>query len=293
MFGYVRPCHPELKCWESDLYKGTYCGLCATLRERYGLLAPMFLSYDMTFLALLLEPPDSTVTLTKKRCHANLLLKKSAVHSSEALNLSADYTVLLAWFQLQDRIADETFWKKIGGKVLCFFLKPSYKKAAKKHPFFQEKLVEHLGQLHQLEAAQCASMDEAADCFAMILKHAVPSELESQDLPAFRSLQQLLYHVGRWIYLVDARDDFQEDLKTGSYNPLLYRYGSEVDDEALSVTLGHSLYLAHSSLTFIELGARMGTIENILVQGLPMIQHSVIENRWKQEKTHKLWRKSR
>lgn len=58
MFGYVRPVRPELKCRDFDLYQATYCGLCRCLRRRYGLLAPMFLNYDFTFLALLLWQPE-------------------------------------------------------------------------------------------------------------------------------------------------------------------------------------------------------------------------------------------
>ena len=55
MFGYVRPLRDELKCRDFDLYRAVYCGLCRCMRRRYGLLAPMFLNYDFTFLALLLE----------------------------------------------------------------------------------------------------------------------------------------------------------------------------------------------------------------------------------------------
>ena len=55
MFGYVRPLRDELKCRDFDLYRAVYCGLCAAMRRRYGWLAPMFLNYDFTFLALLLS----------------------------------------------------------------------------------------------------------------------------------------------------------------------------------------------------------------------------------------------
>ena len=54
MFGYVRPVRPELKCKDFDLYRATYCGLCRCLRRRFGLIAPMLLNFDFTFLALLL-----------------------------------------------------------------------------------------------------------------------------------------------------------------------------------------------------------------------------------------------
>ena len=62
MFGYVRPVREELKCRDFDLYKATYCGLCGAMRRRYGWLAPMFLNYDFTFLALLLSEPEERFT---------------------------------------------------------------------------------------------------------------------------------------------------------------------------------------------------------------------------------------
>ena len=75
MFGYVRPFRPELKCKDFDLYRATYCGLCRCLRRRYGLIAPMLLNFDFTFLALLLWEPEEGFTPCRGRCHANPLRK--------------------------------------------------------------------------------------------------------------------------------------------------------------------------------------------------------------------------
>ena len=54
MFGYVTVDKPELKVREFYRYKGYYCGLCRSLNEEYGLRGRMTLTYDMTFLVLLL-----------------------------------------------------------------------------------------------------------------------------------------------------------------------------------------------------------------------------------------------
>lgn len=90
MFGYVRPVREELKCRDFDLYKATYCGLCGAMRRRYGWLAPMFLNYDFTFLALLLSEPEERFAPCRGRCHANPLLKKPMCQPSEALDTAAD-----------------------------------------------------------------------------------------------------------------------------------------------------------------------------------------------------------
>jgi len=54
MFGYVVINKPELKFKEFDVYKSFYCGLCYSLRSRYGFVGQFTLSYDMTFLVMLL-----------------------------------------------------------------------------------------------------------------------------------------------------------------------------------------------------------------------------------------------
>ena len=68
-------------------------------------------------------------------------------------------------------------------------------------------------------------MDRAADAFAALLAGAAEEE---PDPVRRRVLEQLLYHLGRWIYLVDAADDLKKDVKSGSYNPLVYRYSRRV-----------------------------------------------------------------
>ncbi|MBQ8009986.1 MAG: hypothetical protein IJ265_00305, partial [Oscillospiraceae bacterium] len=63
MFGFVQANVQDLKPRDKERYQAVYCGLCRTLKERHGSLARMGLTYDLTFLALLLsslyEPEES------------------------------------------------------------------------------------------------------------------------------------------------------------------------------------------------------------------------------------------
>ena len=54
MFGYVIANPDSLSPEELARYKSCYCGLCRTLKERHGSLSRLTLTYDMTFLVLLL-----------------------------------------------------------------------------------------------------------------------------------------------------------------------------------------------------------------------------------------------
>ncbi len=64
---------PEMKFKEFDVYRSFYCGLCHSLRERYGNIGRITLSYDMTFLAMVLTGLYETETRhLKARCLARL-----------------------------------------------------------------------------------------------------------------------------------------------------------------------------------------------------------------------------
>lgn len=275
-----------MKCGEFDLYRATYCGLCRCLRRRYGPVAPMFLTFDFTFLTLLLWEPEEDFSLCSGRCHANPLVKKPMCPDSDALNMAADESVILTWWKIQDAIRDNGIIGGIPARFLALLLYPAYQKARKLQWDFDRAVASCINKLSLLEAEKCPSIDRTADTFAKILQSAIPA-----DEPRSRVLGLLLYHLGRWIYLIDARDDFTEDQKSGRYNPLALRYGAEGDDQALKLTLDHSLELMGSALQLGEFGCRMPILENIIYLGLPLVQRAVFDGSWAQLKKQKIWRR--
>lgn len=285
MFGYIRPCQPELKCKDFDLYRATYCGLCRCMRQRYGFIAPMFLSYDLTFLSLLLWEAEGSFHPCSERCHVKPWVKRPMCPVSPALEQTADESVILTYWQLRDHVADEGAWKAVTARLLSFLLRASYQKAARLRPEFDCSVREHLRQLSKLEQENCSSIDRAADAFACLLRDAACIDGEQG-----RVVEQILYHVGRWIYLADARDDLQRDKSEGKYNPIIYRYGPDGNDEALGNTMTHSLEMAAAALQLGQFGCRTPLLENILYLGLPLVQKAVFDGSWAQIKKHKIWR---
>ena len=288
MFGYVRPFRPELKCRDFDLYRATYCGLCRCLRRRYGLAAPLLLNFDFTFLALLLWEPEDTFAPCRGRCHANPLVSRPMCPDSPALERAADESVVLAWWKLRDSTQDDGFWGGLPARALSWVLKSAYRKAARRCPEFDRTVQGCLDELAALEREGCSSLDRTADTFARLLRSAAPQEGERG-----RVLSQLLYHLGRWIYLADARDDLEEDKLAGRYNPVSARYGSAGDDQALGLTMDNSLELMGASLQLGEFGCRKPLLENIIYLGLPLVQRAVFDGSWKEIKKQKIWRNER
>ncbi len=285
MFGYVRPFRPEMKCRDFDLYRATYCGLCRCLRQKYGLIAPMFLNFDFTFLALLLWEPEENFRPCRGRCHANPLVKHDMCPTSPALEEAAAESVVLAWWKLRDSIQDDGFWGGLPARGLSILLRRAYKKASRDCPDFDRQVRESLRELNRLEQENCPSLDRTADSFARLLQAAAPSDGERG-----RVLAQLLYHLGRWIYLADARDDILEDRETGRYNPVTARFGPEGDDESLKRTMDHSLELAGAAFQLGSFGCRTPVLENILYLGLPLVQRAVFDGSWSKIKKQKIWR---
>lgn len=284
MFGYVRPLRQELKCKDFDLYRATYCGLCRCLRRRYGPIAPMFLNFDLVFLALLLWQPEERFEACRGRCHANPFVKKQMCQDGAALERAADASILLTWWKLKDTAQDEGWINGLPARFLALLIRPAYQKAKRVWPEYSNLVRSCMEELAKLELDQCTSMDCAADAFARILQGAVPEDCEQR-----RVLAQLLYHLGRWIYLLDARDDLAEDVQAGRYNPVVARFGVQGDDDLLSLTLDHSREQISAAFQLGNFGCRRAILENIIYLGLPLVQRSVFDGSWAEIKKQKIW----
>ena len=254
MFGFIRPVKPELKVREVERFQSVYCGLCHEIRRRYGQLQTGFLSYDMTFLALILQAVDAEcVEVEHSRCIASPVRKKTVAVSSPMLAYTADISVLLTYHKIQDTLQDESGAKRMAAISLERLVRADYRKAQKLLP----ELRQCLDELLVLEKQQTPSLDRTADTFARILQAIVPKE---QPALVQRVMQQMFYHTGRWLYLIDACADLKDDFRTGSYNPVRLRFELETPD-----------------LTPIKEQMERTLIGNIIDLGLPLITRQVLD----------------
>ena len=239
MFGYIRPAAPRLSEAENERFRNAYCGLCHTLGTRYGLAARFLLNFDFTFLAILLSLPTAPACKTR-RCMAHPCKGCGVMAETAAVDPAADHSVVLAWWQIQDHIADHGFFSGLKYRLAALFVKRAYRKARALVPDFDAAVQSHLRDLSERERERCASLDAAAEPFSALLAEIAAVE---SDETRRRVLRQLFYHLGRWIYLIDAADDFKKDVKSGNYNPLRYRYDIDGDElpENVKLALGETL----------------------------------------------------
>ena len=281
MFGYVRPALEGLEEGQRDAYQSAYCGLCHALGERHGWLARMTLQYDFTFLAIVLTAGAGEDRLCPRRCPLHPLRGPRPCLGGAALDAAADQSVILTWHKLGDDVDDHGFFTALPFRLARRLFRRAYRRAAQAQPRFDGRVREGLARLRELERAGSPQLDRAADAFAGILgcaAQAVPGEGER------RALSQLLYHLGRWVYLMDAWDDLEEDERRGRYNPLTARFQGRAREERdyLETTATHSLRLAAGAANLLELGRWTPVVDNVLCSGLPTVQRAVLEGRWKE-----------
>ncbi len=219
MFGYVKIAKGELKIKEFEMYKAVYCSLCKSLGKHYGLLSRLTLSYDFTFLALLnMSLKDGCTEIERKRCAFNPLKKCNYCKNRDDLDFPAAVAMIMLYYKILDNIADEKGIKKLGFLILKPIFSGANKKASKKYPQAEEYIKEYIDSQNRLENENCSELDEIADPTAKVLSKIFM--LCSEDKNQKRVLERLGYCIGRYIYLLDAACDFEEDKKQNKYNVL-------------------------------------------------------------------------
>lgn len=150
MFGYVVMNKPEIKFKDFDLYRSFYCGLCRELRDRYGVTGQISLTYDMTFVILLLsglyEPPTRKGTT---RCIIHPV-RKQPVRKNAITEYAADMNVFLAYYKCEDDWKDE---KKLLSLLYGNLLRGKEKHAEERWRKKVDTIVSLLNELSEMEKA--------------------------------------------------------------------------------------------------------------------------------------------
>ena len=261
MFGYVTVNKPEIKFKDFDMYRSFYCGLCRELRERYGIPGQISLTYDMTFVVLLLsgvyEPPTQKGT---SRCAVHPL-KPQPVRRNAITEYCADMNVILSYYKCMDDWQDE---HKPLRYVYARLLKTGGEKHMAHYPEKIRRIKEALMELSSLEKQGETDVDRVAGCSGRIM----------EEVFAFRkdvwesSLRRMGFYLGKFIYILDAYDDVEKDAENGNYNPFLKKYKMEGFEEEIRRML--TMMLAESCREFERMPViRYGDIlRNILYSGV-------------------------
>ncbi len=280
MFGYIKTYKPEMKIREFDAYKAVYCSLCKQLRKDYGFFARFTLNYDYTFLAMIrMAALQSPALVIKGRCPFNPLAKCNNICcDDDSLAYSAAVAMLMVYYKLMDTKADERFFKK----TLAWMLQPIARywrnRAIKKYPDVNKIICSFLEQQTSIEQSD----QQGLDCFAHPTAQALSNLFcyNVADDSVRRILEVIGYNVGKWVYLIDALDDFRDDIKLHRFNPYVRRLGDAVtaSDVCQFAVRQLNVCMDEACMAFDLLPKKNFSpiIQNILVMGLENVQNEIV-----------------
>jgi len=261
MFGYVTVYKPELKIKEFEKYKAYYCGLCKKLREDFGFLEQMTLTYDMTFVILLLtslyEPETKSL---EKHCVIHPL-KKHWILQNEVTSYAAAMNVVLAYYHMKDNWEDE---RSIQGFIGKTTLKNSVEKIVKVYPRVCEVIEEAIKELRTYEKENYTQIDIVAGCFGKLMAELLTYKKDEWE----EHLRKLGFFLGKFIYIMDAYDDVEKDVKEGNYNPFKEVYKSDMFEEGCYQMLQMMMAEASREFEILPCVEDVAILRNIIYTGV-------------------------
>lgn len=279
MFGYVVVNKPELKIREFDMYHEYYCGLCQRLRSCHGAVSQFCLSYDFVFLIMLfsgLYEPQETRRETRCVIHP---VKKQQVRYNEFTDYLADMTVVFARLKCMDDWDDE---KKFSQKAYGGLLKKEYEKVREKYPEKVEIIEQGILNVTQAEQNQEQNIDKISGYFAKIFAEIFAVYDDEWET----SLRKIGFYLGKYIYIMDAFDDLEKDIKENLYNPFKEKFREENFEEYIRQIL--TVNAAECAREFEKLpivSEQVAVLRNILYSGIWSKFTAVCDRRKKDEKS--------
>lgn len=228
MFGYIRPQLPELRVKEYELYKATYCGLCRTMGKRTGCISKMTLNYDFVFLVLMRKVAEKRSGAIKmRRCIAHPLKRRPMLEIDETLEYCARSSVMLTRLKLKDNVSDSRGMKRLLAKI-AGIMSIFFKKTPSELKPLEDTLRSKIDTLSRLESESCDSVDTVAAVFGELLSAVAAYGLDGEEATLCAKIG---YHLGKWIYIIDAIDDLEDDVRTGSFNAVANSLGKSLTDD--------------------------------------------------------------
>ena len=261
MFGYVTAYKPEPKMKDFYKYKAYYCGLCKVLREKHGFLGQLTLTYDMTFLVILLHSLyESDMNFEEHRWVVHPAKKQKMLYN-EITEYAADMNIVLTYFHFVDDWKDE---KSKAGLVGVRAFRKTYLEIEKKYPKKCRIIRSCLKKLQACEEQKEENIDITARYFGELMAELLTYR---QDVWT-KTLRRMGFYLGKFIYILDAYDDVEQDLESGSYNALISLYGEPDFDERCKEMMTYVLAECTSQFERLPCIEDADILRNILYVGV-------------------------
>jgi Family of unknown function (DUF5685) len=229
MFGIIRPCRHRLGGELAAAWTAQLCGLCLALRDDYGQVARIATNYDGLVVSLLVEAQSAGQPTRRKAGRCPLRgMRRADVATGECVRLAAVVSLALAAARVRDHVDDRD------GLVGAVGVRPAARRLAERW------LRQGAGTAHELgfdTGVLVAAMDRQAELEATagpgssLLLVTEPTETAVAEAFAHTAvlagrpdnaapLREVGRLFGRVAHLLDAVEDYRDDVVRGKWNPL-------------------------------------------------------------------------
>ncbi len=289
MFGYVKTDKPEMKVKEYETYRGLYCSLCKAMGKHFGVLSRLTLSYDITFLVLARLSFTCTLPCFKVgRCPFNPIKKCNyCSNSQEELRYASAVAMMMFYFKVRDNISDGSAVKRLLMYLILPWAKVKYKKAKKMYGEIADIVETCMAGQSKVEKKNTTLADEASHNSAEALGRITAYNINDSEGNIYR----FGYGIGKWVYLIDAFDDIEKDIKTKSYNVFVNKYklqSSELTEETrneITGTINMTGAFFIDAYESIENKTLTPIMENIIYEGMHKSLDRIIRGESKEKKS--------
>lgn len=276
MQGYLTKSSNFLNAEENNHYFYSQCGLCESLKSRYGSVSRFLVNRDALFLQMVTESQQLHSPKTMQiRCGVKPQ-KHTAIADPKASNYAASITLLILYAKMKDNIGDSKFYKRFLSKALLLGFKSKIRRAElhlERLGFNYERVYEYQ---KEQDALECK--DDHVD-------------LEVISEPTAKGLGDVFFHItsitnnhlhgdklrycgellGKIFYILDAVEDLEDDMKFGNFNPLAQK-NAQKSTEEMKLEAQHFITKNYEALLItlneINFSNHEKTIKNIIFNGL-------------------------
>jgi hypothetical protein len=261
VFGYITIDPGTLQKSALMRYQGNYCGLCRTLKQRYGNYGRITLSNDMTFLSILLNSlyePEETVSEGHCVFHP---AKKQMFIQTEFSGYAADMNIVLAYHKCMDNWEDD---HSTTGLAQARLLQGAYLQAKERYPEKCEIIAQTLCNIGELEKENTAGVD----CLANLTAHMLGEIYAVRKDYWADALRIIGGAIGRFVYLMDAYEDLPADIRKKRFNPLIGMKDGDQYEATLKDSLSMLIAECTGAFEILPLEKDVDILRNILYSGI-------------------------
>lgn len=217
MFGYLFPTKSTLSLSERKIFRDYYCSICLAHFFRYGYIATLLNNYDIGVFAIVLNVYNDRI-LECGNCGKRITKKKEKFSAPKWAEL-VDLNINLVRKKMDDDIKDHLSGITILRKLPFLNI---FNRCKKNNPDQFSVFNSEYEKFNRFESEKLNLID-ILECYENFVRNSFGT-LSYINLDHL----ELLVALNRWIYWIDAIEDYDKDKINQNYNPL-HQGNSTVD----------------------------------------------------------------